>query len=140
MKRRKGTYIVFGIALLASIYFVIGVRSKKSLFLDEILADWATSIFRESSYSFFKAVTELGDKIGIGIVALLMLLWLWIKKRDYIGMSVFLLAIALSNEVSKWIKELVSRERPLFDHVEAAETLSFPSGHAMVGLTLYILI
>ncbi|MCQ6273407.1 phosphatase PAP2 family protein [Bacillus sp. V3B] len=139
MKKVKSIYIVFGIALLASIYFVIGVRSKKSLFLDEILADWATSIFRDSSYPFFKIVTELGDKIGIGIVALLMLFWLWFKKRDYIGMGVFVLAVALSNEVSKWIKELVGRERPLFDHVEAAETLSFPSGHAMVGLTLYML-
>lgn len=140
MRKIKSTYILLGIALLTSIYFVIGARSKESLFLDEILTDFATSIFQESSYPFFKLVTELGDKIGIGIVVLLMLLWFWLKKRNYIGMAVFVLAVTLGNEVSKWIKELVGRERPVFVHVEAAETLSFPSGHAMVGLTLYMFI
>ena len=75
----------------------------------------------------------------IGIVALLVLLWMWLKKRDYIGMAVFVLAIALGNEVSKWMKELVGRERPMFDQIDVAESLSFPSGHAMVGFILYML-
>ena len=44
----------------------------------------------------------------IGIVALLVLLWMWLKKRDYIGMAVFVLAVALGNEVSKWMKDLLA--------------------------------
>ena len=45
-----------------------------------------------------------------------------------------LLAVALGNEVSKLIKDLVGRERPVLGATE--ESFSFPSGHAMVGLTL----
>ena len=118
MRKIKSTYILLGIALLASIYFVMGAMSKKSLMLDEIIANFITTVFRESSYPFFTLVTELGDKMGIGIVVLLMLLWLWLKKRNYIGVVVLVFAVALGNEVSKWIKELIGRERPVFDHVE----------------------
>lgn len=139
MRKDKGLYIGFLIALIASVYFAIGARSKEPLLLDQVLSDFVTSVFHETSYPLFTMISELGDKIGIGIVALLMLLWLWLKKRDYIGMAVFVLAVAIGNEVNKWIKELVGRERPVFDQVEIAESLSFPSGHAMVGFILYML-
>ncbi len=139
MRKDKGLYIGFLIALIASVYFAIGARSKEPLFLDQVLSDFVTSVFHETSYPLFTMISELGDKIGIGIVALLMLLWLWLKKRDYFGMAVFVLAVAIGNEVNKWIKELVGRERPVFDQVEVAESLSFPSGHAMVGFILYML-
>src|SRR3954447_4836865 len=99
MRKDKGLYIGFLIALIASVYFAIGARSKEPLFLDQVLSDFVTSIFHETSYPLFTMISELGDKIGIGIVALLMLLWLWLKKRDYFGMAVFVLAVAIGNEV-----------------------------------------
>lgn len=136
MKTKTG-FMTFGIAILASIYFVVLAKSNKPLLLDRILDEWVTGIFQEQTYPFFKFVTELGDKIGIGIAALIMVLWLWIKKRDYFGMAVFVFAVALGNEMNKWIKEFVGRERPATS-IEA-ESLSFPSGHAMVGLILYML-
>jgi undecaprenyl-diphosphatase len=139
MRKDKGLYIGFLIALIASVYFAIGARSKEPLFLDQVLSDFVTNVFHETSHPFFTMISELGDKIGIGIVALLMLLWLWLKKRDYFGMTVFVLAVAIGNEANKWIKELVGRERQVFDQVEVAESLSFPSGHAMVGFILYML-
>ena len=139
MRKAKGMFIILGLAIVASLYFVVLANSKEPSFLDRVLADVVTSVFQEPSYPLFRAISELGDKIGIGIVALLVLLWLWLKKRDYIGMAVLALAVALGNEVSKWMKELVGRERPLFDQVEVAESLSFPSGHAMVGFVLYML-
>ena len=139
MRKAKGMFIVLGLALVTSLYFMVSARSKGPSVLDEVLADFVMSIFQEPSYPFFTMISELGDKLGIGIVALLVLLWIWLKKRDYIGMVVFVLAVGLGNEVSKWIKELVGRERPVFDQVDVAESLSFPSGHAMVGFVLYML-
>lgn len=139
MRKAKGMFIVLGMALVASVYFGIIARGKEPFVLDTALADTVAKIFQEPSYPFFRAISELGDKMGIGIVALLVLLWMWLKKRDYIGMAVFVLAVALGNEVSKWIKELIGRERPVFDQVDVAESLSFPSGHAMVGFILYML-
>ena len=139
MRKAKGMYIILGLSIVASLFFAAGATSKEPLFLDTILSDFVTNVFKEPSYPFFTLISELGDKLGIGIVALLVLLWMWLKKRDYIGMAVFVLAVALGNEVSKWLKELVGRERPLLDQADVAESLSFPSGHAMVGFVLYML-
>ena len=84
-------------------------------------------------------ITELGDKIGIVIVAFIIAIWLvTVKKPDFIGMIYFdLLAVAVGNEISKLLKDFIGRERP--ETAQLTETLSFPSGHAMVGLILYFI-
>ena len=139
MRKTKGAYIIFGLALLASAYFIWGAMSKSELLLDGVVSHSVMTVFKESTYPFFCVVSELGDTMGVGIVALLVLVWLWMKRRDYFGIAIFVIAVALGNEVSKLIKELVGRERPAVSSL-TEETLSFPSGHAMVGLTLYMLI
>ena len=108
----------------------------KNFSLMKLLKTIVLAIFTESSHSFFGVVTELGDTLGIAIVATLMLIWLWFKKRDYLGMVILLVSVGFGNEINKWIKDLVGRERPVT--AELAESLSFPSGHAMVGLILYV--
>lgn len=89
---------------------------------------------------FFETIGELGSTLGIGIISILFLIFLWWKRRDYLGMSVFVFAVALGNEINKWIKEMVGRPRPLTAESTDLHSLSFPSGHAMVGLTVYLLI
>ncbi|MBB6443478.1 undecaprenyl-diphosphatase [Bacillus benzoevorans] len=138
MRRSRHTYIVLGIAVLLSIFFIVMAGSKEPLLFDRAAAYWSERVFSESSYSFFNVIAELGDKIAIGIIVLLMIVWFAVKRRDFLGMAVLVLAVALGNEVSKWIKELVARERPASGVME--ESFSFPSGHAMVGLVLYMLI
>ncbi len=138
MKRSKNTYIVLGVAILLSLFFIVMAGGKEPLLLDRAASEWASRIVPKSSYSFFNVLAELGDKAFIGIFVLLMIIWFAIKKRDFLGIAVLVLAVALGNEVSKWIKELVARERPAIGAI--AETFSFPSGHAMVGLVLYMLI
>ena len=93
--------------------------------------------YSETSYPFFNVITELGDKIGIGIIAFMMCLWLGYKKRDYMAIVILLLAVAVGNEMSKVLKDFIGRERPVT--AEFAETLSFPSGHAMIGFILYFI-
>ncbi len=138
MRRSKNTYIVLVSAILLSIFFIVMAGGKEPLLLDRAAADWASRVFSESSYSFFNVIAELGDKVLIGIFVLFMIVWFAIKRRDFLGMAVLVLAVALGNEVSKLIKELVERERPALGAME--ESFSFPSGHAMVGLILYMLI
>ena len=136
MSQTKWMTILGVIALVSTIYLVIGVRSGEELFIDEVLEAIVLAIFPESSHTFFGVVTVLGDTLGIAIVAILMLIWLWFKKRDYPGMVILLVSVGFGNEINKWIKDLVGRERPVT--AELAESLSFPSGHAMVGLILYV--
>jgi undecaprenyl-diphosphatase len=73
-------------------------------------------------------------------VALLTLLVLWITKRDYTAMATIALAVGLGNEVNKLLKNWIGRERPELEHLDEVASLSFPSGHAMVGIVLYMLI
>jgi undecaprenyl-diphosphatase len=128
---------IFGIiALVSTIFLVIGVRSGEVLFIDEVLNSMVLAAFTESSHSFFGVISELGDTLGIAIVAIILLIWLWFKKRDYLGMIILLLSVGFGNEINKWVKDLVGRERPVT--AELAESLSFPSGHAMVGFILYV--
>lgn len=109
--------------------------SKEVPFLDAVAVAWSGRLFSQSSYPFFHGIAELGDKTLIGIVVLLMALWLGLKQRDFLAIIVQVLAVALGNEVSKWLKELIARERPNMG--VPAESFSFPSVHAMVGFILY---
>lgn len=135
--RKKKWMIIFGLSILISIFLIIGARKGEPFFGDQYVNTLVANLFSESTYPFFEGISQLGDKIGIGIVAILMLIWLWGLKKDYSGFAVLFIAVILGNEVNKWLKDMIGRERPLT--VETAETLSFPSGHAMVGITLYII-
>lgn len=138
MRRSKSIYAVLAIAIILSILLTAAAGSGDPLFLDQAAADLMKRLFPESSYSFFNLIAELGDKLVIGIIVLLMIAWLAVKKRDVLGIIILVTAVGLGNEVSKWIKELVARERPAIGAMEAS--YSFPSGHAMVGLILYVFI
>lgn len=85
--------------------------------------------------NFFHLFTTLGDKTGVIIVMILSLIFIWWKTKDYIAMGVLVGGVILVNELNKWLKDLTGRERPMTG--PGAESLSFPSGHAMIGLFFY---
>ncbi|MFT4416734.1 phosphatase PAP2 family protein [Fredinandcohnia humi] len=85
-------------------------------------------------FTFF---TELGSVVGIGSLFVLSLLVIWWKYRDYPAMIVVAICVLGGDQLNKWLKEITGRERPSFDPSIYAEGFSFPSGHAMVGLTFY---
>lgn len=124
---------------MAAVLISFTVSGGESLWFDRAVSSAVTGIFSASSYPLFKCLTWFGDRQGIGLAALVVLAWLWFKKRDYLGMAVLVFAVALGNEASKWLKELFGRVRPDLEHIVAVKSLSFPSGHAMVGGILYML-
>jgi undecaprenyl-diphosphatase len=127
------------LAGLIGIYLLYLVTSSESLWLDEVI----TPVFDTSNETMLTLsgyFTELGSKLGIGSVALLTVLLLWLKKKDYAGMATVALAVGLGNEVNKLLKNWVGRPRPELEHLDEVASLSFPSGHAMVGIIMYMLI
>ncbi len=90
-----------------------------------------------SADPFFIQVTEMGDKKGIGLIALIMLVWLLLKKRNYPGAAMLALSLALANEAYKVLKDWFVRPRPDLEHLVEVKSYSFPSGHAMVSMVLY---
>jgi undecaprenyl-diphosphatase len=139
MKKSRLRWIILGIAIIASIILVMLVQGNQPLAIDTFSANFITGIFGVSTHPFFEFISVFGDKIGVGIIVLMMIIWLWFNKRNYLAMAILILSVAIGNELSKVVKELVGRERPTLGQ-ETAETLSFPSGHAMVGIILYSLV
>jgi membrane-associated phospholipid phosphatase len=140
MKKRNGyTYLIIGFAIVIALYTSIKVAAKQTFWLDDKLADLFAYV-PDTFNPFFLLLTELGDKKGIGIVALIVLGWLLLIKRNFLGASAIALSVALGNEVNKLLKDLIARPRPELEHLAHVDSLSFPSGHAMVGLTCYFFI
>lgn len=135
-KRNTSTYLSLGFAIVIALYISIKVAAKQTFWLDEKLADLFAYV-PDTFNPFLLVLTELGDKKGIGIVALLALGWLLLIRRNLLGAATIALSVALGNEVNKLIKDLIARPRPELDHLAHVDSLSFPSGHAMVGLIFY---
>lgn len=73
MKKRNGyTYLIVGFAIVIALYTSIKVAAKQTFWLDDKLADLFAYV-PDTFNPFFLLLTELGDKKGIGIVALIVL-------------------------------------------------------------------
>jgi undecaprenyl-diphosphatase len=138
-KQSKTALAAVIIAVMAAVLISFSVSWGESLWFDRAVSSAVTGIFSASSYPLFKFFTWFGSRQGIGLAALIVAAWLWFIKKDYQGMAVLVFAVALGNEASKWLKELFGRERPDLEHIVTVKSLSFPSGHAMVGGILYML-
>jgi len=84
---------------------------------------------------FFGFFHYFGETALIITASLLLLVFLWIKARNYRGMLFVLLTVALGNVLNRFIKDWVGRPRPEIE--DQLTSFSFPSGHAMLGL-LYL--
>lgn len=137
--RTKGnnySYIFLCLAVIIAILISIKVAAKETFWLDTKLAVLFANV-PDTLHPFFLLVTELGDKKGIGIVALIVLIWLLIIKRNFLGAAALSLSTAVGNEVNKLLKDWIARPRPDLENFAHVDSLSFPSGHAMVGLVFY---
>lgn len=127
------------IAVVVLLLLLPGVMQGRELLVDRVVKGLFSGV-PDSLDPIFIAITHLGDKKGVGITALIMVMWLLFKRRDFFAMGIFALAVAFGNELNKFLKVLIGRERPSLEHLVHVKSLSFPSGHAMVGSILYIMI
>jgi undecaprenyl-diphosphatase len=89
------------------------------------------------AWGWLDRFTILGNNYTIGIFSIILLLFLWFRKRDYYGMVLVLAAVGGGYGLNTFIKDLVGRARPPF--AQGVHGFSFPSGHAMVG-SIYLLL
>lgn len=122
-------YIAAVITLLIFLGFLVSYDSSFVVRLDEFMAD----LFAGNSVII--AFHYLGNTSFIIIVALILLILLWFRQRNYRGMVFVLLTIAAGNVLNQLIKKWVERPRP--EIADQLTSFSFPSGHAMLSL-LYL--
>ncbi|MEH6986787.1 phosphatase PAP2 family protein [Cytobacillus firmus] len=137
MHKSKWTYFFLAVSASIFLYFLVAVTNGQTLDFDRYLSKFFTGLFSESTHPFFEAMDNMGSKIGVGIITLAFLALLWLKYRNYEAMAAVVFAVAAGNEVNKWLKEAVGRPRPDQEHLVDVASLSFPSGHAMIGMILY---
>ncbi|MCM3114356.1 phosphatase PAP2 family protein [Neobacillus sp. MER 74] len=137
--KRSVSYLFIIFAFLWAVFTCMKVAMNSNFWIDIKVAGLAAHV-PELAIPFFIKITAMGDKIGIGIVAILALAWLLIKKRNYVGAAALALSTAIGNEVSKLFKDFFERPRPDLEHLVSVKSYSYPSGHAMVGMIVYFMI
>lgn len=131
--------VLIGLFTCLAVYYVItkAVLSGQLLKLDQAFLPFISSVSGTWMYAFFYKLTELGSTTILGIGALIVVVWLWIKKKDYLAMAVVSIGVAGSDQLNRFIKGIVERDRPSINAAIDAVGYSFPSGHAMVSITCY---
>jgi undecaprenyl-diphosphatase len=134
-------------AVLACIVFVVGVKifiELTEILQSEYLATFDSAISsRIMSYrspfltEYFVFVTNMGDAIGYAIVFAICttLFFIIFKSWKYVAQLALVMVLALSSNLI--LKQLINRSRPDAEHLVSVETLSYPSGHAMIAMAFY---
>lgn len=84
-------------------------------------------------------ITWVGDQSQRSVLMVMAALFLWWKKRPKAAL-VMAIAPALASVTSSILKEAFSRPRPsLVPHLDHVTNLSFPSGHAVNSVAVFVL-
>lgn len=121
------TYVLIVISACIFIYLALAVKSGEPLRFDQDVSSFLLSLLKENSYPFFKALNLIGSSKGIGLIALVVIFLLWMKKRDYVGMAVFTLTVAIGALLNDYVKDTIARPRPEIEHIVHVKSFSFPS-------------
>lgn len=103
--------------------------------LDTTILHLFEGVRTASGVSFFSYLTYLGSPVGVAVLSILLLVYLW-KSRMFTYLVPYIVALLGSTVCMYLIKYLVARPRPL-GAVIAETGYSFPSGHATGAFVLY---
>ncbi|BAO55986.1 hypothetical protein NMS_1977 [Nonlabens marinus S1-08] len=134
-------------AIVAALVFFAGIKlfiALTEILKSEYLASYDTTISENvalyrSPYltDYFVFVTNLGDALGYLIVfsVCTLLFYLIFKNWKYVAQLALVMVLALSSNLI--LKQIINRARPTAEHLVTVETLSYPSGHAMMAMAFY---
>jgi membrane-associated phospholipid phosphatase len=138
ISRSKFAWMMLFFSIAAVIYFTAAVIIGETGEFDQSGTAILSAIFPEQTRRFFIMITYLGSKEGIAVIGIALILWLWFKKKNFAGIMTVVIAVALGNELNNLIKNMIKRPRPELEHLVYVNSYSYPSGHAMVGIILYM--
>lgn len=127
---KKRAYFLAVITFVIFIIVALNYRQPAFTAFDEKMASYL------KGNQFFIAFHYIGETIFVVIVAVLMLLQLWIRERNYRGMLLILATLAAGNVLNQLLKHYFMRPRP--EIVDQLTSYSFPSGHSQMTV-LYLL-
>jgi undecaprenyl-diphosphatase len=82
-------------------------------------------------------LTFLGTRYAIAAVAVGLLVWSWVTKRQQTFVLIIVIAAVLNPVFEIGFKEVVDRVRPAADQLLPGNGPSFPSGHVVAAVGFY---
>lgn len=86
---------------------------------------------------YFSTITHLGDRYAYIVLAILLFLYLYIRKGNLVFTVQAVVVLVVAGALSFWLKDLIGRPRPEAVHHLGIGSKSFPSGHSMSSIAFY---
>lgn len=124
------------------IFLILGFMSAgetKGILFDQIIMDCIHGNSNQMVFEIMKTISFLGSERFLFPVLGTIIVYLIIKKRYYIA------GLLLTSSLGSWVvnfilKKLFRRTRPLEYFLVGQGGLSYPSGHSMVTMTMFLTI
>ncbi|MFC4689894.1 phosphatase PAP2 family protein [Dokdonia genika] len=113
------------------------LKSEYLVTYDASISEAIASYRTPSLTQYFIYLTDIGNAIGYLIVfsVCTLIFYLVFKNWRYVAQIVLVMVLALSSNLI--LKQIINRARPEAEHLVTVETLSYPSGHAMMAMAFY---
>ena len=131
--------IVTVIAFIAFMIIMYTINSGTEFSWEKPIQQYFQAWNVGALHIFYTYWTELGSRLGIGLMTLLLVVWLWRTQQDFVAIAIVAIAVAATDKLNVFVKHLVARDRPAIDPSIDAVGYSFPSGHAMLSIITYSL-
>lgn len=127
------TTFCFGLFLFLSFL----INTERAVWFDQWLVDFSGIHITGSTYNILAFYTKLGTREIVIMIAVLSLIFVWWKTKDYLAMVTIAIVLYGSDQLYKSLKDVFQRERPFYDPAIDAIGYSFPSGHATTSMAFY---
>jgi membrane-associated phospholipid phosphatase len=125
----------------ACLYIVIRFSSdlmeKRPFLFDQKVIDTVRLYASPAMDGFMLFITEMGSTFMLGLLLVISMIWLFVKRKNIWGMLFYFITVAGGGLLNLWLKSFFGRERPNVNRIIEADGLSFPSGHSMGSMTYY---
>jgi membrane-associated phospholipid phosphatase len=110
---------------------------KKPFLFDQNVIDTISSYSSPAMDGFMLFMTEMGSKFMLGLLLVISMIGLFVKRKDVWGMRLYFITVAGGGLINLLLKNFFKRERPSMNRIIEADGFSFPSGHSMGSMTYY---
>lgn len=132
IKKKKTILVILAIVLFAIL--AVAIKADYLYGFELWVYNEATEHMSDLLTSILKLITNIGGPIGIMCVCAIIFIIPKLRNRIAIPVSIAVISSFVLNII---LKQIFARERPNILRLVSESFYSFPSGHAMVNMSLY---
>ena len=129
-KHTHYTYASFALLLFVALGYMVKFYPEALTGFDSNIQTWVRGGLPVGLTRFFKTITILGNTPVQAIIAIVAVIWLYLRQYKaeaiFVGASGLLASILIVS-----LKYIYQRQRPSITHLVHASGYSFPSGHSL---------